>query len=155
VFYKIVSPVLWIGGFALIAIVSPRLNQGSDSASMSQITIVICLFWMLGAILIMWVASRVRTVWLDGEHLIVRHYRSETRIPLSAVRSISETRMWDPKMITLSLEDRDGLPEKVQFVAKLTFLPRFATHPTVEQLQALVDQARKSPSKTTASPGSD
>jgi len=51
--------------------------------------------------------------------------------------------------------NRDDLPEEVEFVAKFTFQLPFTQHPTVKQLQALVDQARKNPAKTITSPGRD
>jgi hypothetical protein len=147
VFYKIVFPLIWIGGFGLGAIASRMLNPDGYSASMAQGAMIVCISWMLGSLLILWVASRVRTVWLEGESLVVKNYRTETRIPLSAVKRISETRMWNPKMITLHLEDRDDLPEQVEFIGQFSFKSMFTQHPAVKELQDLVDRARKNPAK--------
>lgn len=153
-FYKIVFPAIWIGGFGAGTIALCVINVQTHAAGtpLATMRLMFILSWILGSSFILWFALRLRTVWRDGDCLVVRNYRTEVRIPMSAVRRVKETRMWNPKMIVLDIDPTGNLPEKVVFVAQFAFQLPFSSHPTVKQLLDLAEKAREKTERSDYSP---
>jgi hypothetical protein len=153
VFYKVFTAIL-IGTFGLGAILLLAVGVVSGLTPRGDWIMGIMVLFVFTAAsgVILWLALRLQTVWLEGDCLIVRNYRTEVSIPLADVRYISETRMCNPKMIKLQIRSTPGIPGEVVFIAKWTLQFPFSDHPTVKELQSLVDKARAKAGKNSSPP---
>ena len=137
-----------LGAISLLAVAVAGPTPRGD-----RIMVIMGLFVFLAASCVVpWFALRLRTVWLEGDCLVVRNYRTEVRIPLADVRYISEIRMCNPKRIKLEIRSTPGIPGEVVFVAKWKLQFPFSDHPTVKELQSLVDKARAKARKNSSPP---
>jgi hypothetical protein len=89
--------------------------------------------WLgLGSFFLWW-AGRLEHVWLAGDLLVVLRAGREVRIPLEAVRAITESRWSRVKTVTVELEPGYIHGEKIIFVPPWQPLP-FLNHPLVKDL---------------------
>ena len=139
-YYRIALPCLWLGGAgAGIAI----LLQDKTSPPPLSLKITLLGTWLALGVVFLRLARGLRTVWLEGDHLISANFREERRIPLTLVEGITATRYVDPKRIKVLLQPRSGLPRELVFAAKDRFsFAMFTEHPVVGRLRDLVTAAK-------------
>ena len=137
-FFRFLLPPIW-----LIAVPTPLVSFGhSDlgwSDAFEEFSFVALAFWLLGATFVIWFAGRLRTVWLEDDHLIVKNVRKEELVTLSDVEEVWETWFWNPKMIVVNLAPERWPPRKVVFLAPMELVWPFSVHPVVRRLRALLN----------------
>ena len=142
-YYKYVFPILWIPGFGLatLAVWSGSMNTGEQIPI--EIKVFVVAAWILGSVIMLWLALRVKTVYLEGDRLLVSGGLKEVRIPLVDVAAISETRLWNPKMIKVSLTRTVEYTDHIVFLAPITFRLVFMDDPTAKDLRTRVEKAKR------------
>ncbi len=122
-FYKFVLPLLVLGGLGFGAW---RAFKHPDEVHMPPamtpdygwvLIIVIALF--AGGI-IWWTVASLCRIEIDDDDLLISHYRTEMRVPLASVESISGPSASNPKRYTLTFE------EPTEFGRRVTLLPPMA-----------------------------
>ena len=98
---------------------------------------------IFGSWYVIWFSRRLKDVWLEGEYLVVSDYVSEERIPIVHVEEITETRLWNPKLIKLRFSRSSKWGEEIVFIAPLRFQFVFMNHPLVQELRTLVSSAKR------------
>jgi hypothetical protein len=136
-YYKVVLPVVWIGGFGLGTIILWTVNSAGSQLQLNVIRGVFFFVWLVGSSFILWFAVRLKAVTLSEGTLIVANFRQEIRIPLSSINEIRESRLVNPKTIKLTLYPPCDFGEKVVFIPKIKFYNPFGQHPIVKQLKEL------------------
>ena len=101
--------------------------------------------WVGGCAILLWLAARLRTVWLEEDHLIVAGFGWEKTFPLHLVASVTQNRWWHPTLITIRFRPLPGLPGQVVFLTAEGFSGLFSglftDHPVVQKLRARVEEA--------------
>jgi hypothetical protein len=141
--YKYLFPTLWIPAFGLatVAIWVGRTNEGD--AIPTAIKLFVFAAWIVGSLVILWLALRLWNVQLESGHLIVSNGSKEIRIPITQIEDITETRLWNPKMIKISLGRSSDYPDQIVFLAPMKFQFTFSDHPMVGELRAAVERAKR------------
>jgi hypothetical protein len=134
-FYKLVFPPFWIGGFGLGTILMWTGGM-DDPEPPAFVKWQFLLMWIAGTSFILWFTRRLSEVWLDEGELVVKSGRYVERIPLGAVDSVTETRIWNPKQIKLGIRPGAASKEQVIFMAPWSFQLPFSDHRVVRQLRA-------------------
>ncbi len=145
-FYKVVFPLIWIGGLGMGVLAAFLINVPlpGGSSVLSGIRILLLIVWIVGSGFLLWLAMRLRAVWLSEDGLLVRNYLSEIRISLSAVRHVKEAREWRPKVIIVEVEHPGGVSEEIPFLATFALHNQLDLHPTVKQLlDAIADSSEE------------
>lgn len=137
-FYKKVFPVIWITGFALLTFF---IWFGCQATSHMKWLALVCL--IAGSIFLFWFSSRLKTVKLRGDHIIISDYSSEELIPIIQIEEVKETRIWNPKLIKLRLNRPAAWGDEVIFIAPVRLQFVFTHHPLVKELRALIGEKRR------------
>ncbi len=141
VFYRWLFPPLWIIVFGA-GILDMRLAAAKQAEPVLLTELMYVLPWLLGAAFLFWFLRRLSDVWIEGGALIVVRGRSEERFPLAAIRSVSETRFWNPKQIKIKIRRGSGPEPTVVFIAPWRLLQApFDTHPVVRVLRSEIGHA--------------
>lgn len=141
-FWRVIFPVTWSGGSGLIMLTAwlGWMDHRERPAPLG-FKVAFLAGWVVGSAFLLWFARRLRTVWLEDDHLVVAGFGSEEIIPLHRVENVTETRWWRPKMIKVRLQRLPGLPKQVVFVVPEAFDGLFADHPVVQKLRARMEEA--------------
>lgn len=136
---RLVLPAAWIVGLGagVLAPWLPLLTGGGLPADW-RFRAGFVLLWAIGAGYLVSFARPLRDVWIRGDHLRVRNFLAETRIPLDAIERVEDSRYLRPKLVQVILEHRPGLPEKVTFIPALRRLFPVGPHPVMRELHAAV-----------------
>jgi hypothetical protein len=139
-FYKRVFPTAWITTFG---IGTPFLwICDYEGASHLKWFALICLLG--GSIFLRWFSSRLKVVSLQADHLVVSDYRSEETISLRQIEEVTETRLWNPKLIKLRLNRPGRWGDEIVFIAPLRFQFIFSDHPLLRELRDMIRKTRSS-----------
>jgi len=139
-FYKRIFPIAWITGFGMGTVyLWVGTFKGQSSPELKWIAL---LSLLAGSAFLLWFSSRLKDVWLYGNDIIVSDYRSEEWIPLWQIEEVTETRLWNPKLIKLRLAHSGKWGDQIVFVAPIRFRFVFLNHPLVEELRGIILQAR-------------
>ena len=146
-FYKQIFPVVWIIGFGIgtLLLWAGDFRGKSIDPGLKWFA----LFSLIaGSGFLVWFSRRLKVVWIYGDHFIVSDYRTEERIPLRQVEEVTETRMWNPKLIKLRLLRSGKWGDLIVFIAPIRFQFVFMNHPLVRELRELILDARTVPDQT-------
>ena len=142
---KRVSPVLFLGVFAVILLVAlyQALTKGGEAIFFVAVVI---LALACGA----YFAKKnffdlVDEVWDAGDALIVRNAGREERIALSDIMNVSYSLFSNPRRVTLSTREageRNKQRREISFCSPFTFNP-FAKSPIISDLINRIDAARR------------
>ena len=138
-YWRVLCPLSWSGGFGS-GTLAIWLDHHQPPVP-PEFKVLFTGLWVVGSAFLLWFARRLRTVWLEEDHLIVAGFGWEEIIPLHLVENVTETRWWRPKMIKVRLQPLPGLPKHVVFVAPEGFDYLYADHPVVQKLRARVEEA--------------
>jgi hypothetical protein len=138
-FYKKIFPVAWIITFCFITVLV--WIGGCQAAVTTKWFTLACLAG--GSLFILWFSARLKTVRLQGDHLLVSDYRSEELIPLLQIDEVRETRLWNPKLIKLHLLRPGQWGNEVIFIAPIRFQFVFSDHPLVKELRDMVRKQQR------------
>ena len=146
-FYKRVFPVLWFGFLVVMALTSLGLGRAPQRADLMPFLIGPAIMAIFGFVLMRkLVFDLVDEVWLDGDHLVIKHRGEPSRIPLREVINVNATSMTNPRRITLMLRAASS-----RFGKEVTFMPNsprsflggFKTDPVAADLIHRIDALRQ------------
>ncbi|HMA94677.1 MAG TPA: hypothetical protein VKP30_18430 [Polyangiaceae bacterium] len=121
-FYKVVFPVLWIGGFTIGT--AMLFLTGVDARQDARLTPPPDMKWMflvatlVGSAFIYWGCVRLKRVALDGHRLYISNYLKEVVVPLQELECVSENRLVNIHPVTLSFRS------ETEFGRRVVFMPR-------------------------------
>lgn len=138
--YRTVLPALWIVGFGAAVWTA---WSGALADAPGWLAPALTVLWVGGAVPLVRLARRVRSVWMDGDTLVVHGPRGDRRIPLRAVDDVRETRLSSPRIVRLRLRRSDGSTRWIVFVAQWDLLLPFTSHPDVRRLRERIAAARE------------
>lgn len=138
-FYKRVFPAAWIMAVGIGTLFLWICDY--KGASSFKWFFLICLFG--GSIYLRWFSERLKTVSLQGEQLVVSDYRTEETIPLHQIDEVTETRIWNPKLIKLRLNRPGRWGDEIIFIAPLRFQFIFLNHPLARELRDMISKTRR------------
>lgn len=136
--YRVAFPAVWIAMFGAGTVMI--LLGGIDAPVFVKVGY--ALAWIGGSAFLLLFTRRFRTVWLEGDRLVVAEPGGSMEIPLADVVEVRETRMTNPKLIRVKLSPHRDWPERVEFMAPVTFQLPFTDHPVVTRLRQRVREAR-------------
>lgn len=139
--YRTILPPLLIGVFGVMMVMVFRL-PAEESALSTPGKVLLTLNWVAGSAYLVWFTSRLRTVFLLPDALLVSNLGRERRIPLDRVVGVTETRVMNPKLIKVRVEEVPGRRETIVFIAPFEFQVPFSDHSVVATLKRRVDKAR-------------
>ena len=142
-FYRFVFPLLWIPGFGLATLVLWTGGTTTGEPIPIEVKFIFLAGMIAGSLTILWLALRIRTVYLERDRLVVSEGLREIRIPLTAIVEVKESRMWNPKMVTVVLDRSSEYPDRVVFIAPMTFQFVWSDHPVVRELRGHIDRAKR------------
>lgn len=138
-FYKRIFPAAWITTFCFITALA--WIGGCRAAAPTKWLTLVCL--TVGSLFIIWFSARLKTVRLQGDHLVVSDYRSEELIPLLQIEEVKETRLWNPKLIKLHLIRSGQWGNEIIFIAPIRFQLVFSDHPLVKELRDMIKEKQR------------
>ena len=146
-FYKVVLPVLWIGGFAVgtlsLFLVEP--SSWSPSPPTAEMRWAFLGGTLLGSLFLYWFGMRLKTVALDGDVLVISDRGRDVLVPLRDVERVSGSVLMNPELIWLHFRRPTDFGTKVLFMPPLRFFGRYTRHPLVAELEALIARAEVGP----------
>jgi len=102
-YYKVLLPVLWIGGFGsgTLAMWLGKFDQPSQPPDEAKLTFLF--FLIIGSAFLLRDAVRLKTNTIDKDDLIIKNFARVIRVPLRNITNISESRLMRPKTISLTI----------------------------------------------------
>jgi len=119
-FYKFVLPLLVLGGLgvgAWQAHAHPEDVHMPPGMGPEYGWVLIIVVGLFAGGIIWWTVASLARIDLDDDELVISNYRSEIRVALASVASISGPSMTNPQRYTLTFE------ELTEFGRRVTFLP--------------------------------
>lgn len=119
-FYKFALPLLTLGGIgagAFYEFVHPESQKLPPGIPQQYGWVVVFFTGLLIGVIFWWAVADLKRVELDGDELIISNYRTEIRVMLTAVETISARSMTNPPRYTLTFA------ESTEFGNRITFLP--------------------------------
>jgi hypothetical protein len=141
-FYRVIFPAVWIAGFG-IGTLALWFAERVPPSKTNEMRLPFLAMWVIGSCFVLWFAPRLRTVWLEGDHLVVADFSKEEHVPLNSIQGVDETRFRSPKTIKVRLLPRPHLPEQLVFIAPLVFPFPFSVHPVVKRLRSLIETVNR------------
>lgn len=138
-FYKRVFPAVWIIAVGIVTLLLWICDY--KGASLFKWFFLICLFG--GSIYLRWFSDRLKAVSLQGEQLVVSDYRTEETIPFHQIDEVTETRIWNPKLIKLRLNRPGRWGDEIVFIAPLRLQFIFSNHPLARELRDMISKTRR------------
>jgi hypothetical protein len=138
-FYKRVFPVVWILTFSAGTLFLWIYNY--EGTSSFKWFVLVCLLG--GSIFLRWFSVRLKVVSLQGEQIVVSDYRSKETIPIRQIEEVTETRIWNPKLIKLRLNRPGRWGDEIVFIAPIRFQFIFSNHPLVKELRHIIQTTRQ------------
>jgi hypothetical protein len=138
-FMKFFFPVLWniscgIGELAFFGVIGIDWfkNGPPIPPAMKWIGIAV---WAYGNAMCFWINFRLKRVEIDDDNLYISNYVSEDEVPLRNVSDISESRLMNPRPITIRFHAQTEFGDRIVFLAKQRWLDFFwKQHPVVDEI---------------------
>ena len=143
-FYKVIFPTIWIGGFALatgLMFISP--NGWNVNQDVREFRWTFLLALIVGAVFIYWSCIRMKKVWLAQNLLIISNYVKEISVPLQQVERVSGSIFMTPELVWVHFRRPTVFGARIVFMPKLRLLGGFLKHPIVEELRQLTKEASR------------
>ena len=136
-YWKYLFPTTWISALGAFNAAVWLDLIGSPPAPMA-LKVVLLGAWMVFSPFFIWWSSRMRHVWTDGDHLIVRAHGSHIRISPSEIVDVRESRYRKVKEITIELRrDVPGVGREIMLVAPWAWQKPWSDHPIVTRIREL------------------
>jgi hypothetical protein len=141
-FYKFVFPTLWIGVFALIAllmfVVPDSFKGDGGGGQLRDMRWIFAGATVVGGGFIYWACMRLKKVSLNADVFVISNYRSRIDVPLRDVEGVSGSLFMSPELIWLRFRRPTPMGIQIVFMPKMRLSFGFWRHPLVAELQALV-----------------
>ena len=139
-YHKVLLPALWVIGFGLgtLAIWFDFFDQPSKPDE--EIKLIFSAVWIVGSAIMLRDTYRLKTVIVDNDDLVVKDFTRVVRIPLRDINHISESRFFNPKTISITVNPPCEFGDKIVFIPRFTFHFSFILlreHPIVLKLRGL------------------
>jgi len=141
-YYKVLLPAVWIimFGFVTIEIWLGLFDQQSPVAEEGKFLFLVA--WIIGFAFMLRYTVCLKTVSLDKDDLVIKNFNRVIRVPLSNINHISESRLWRPKTISLTVYPPCEFGEKITFIPRISLKSFFLKqlwedHPVVERLRQM------------------
>jgi hypothetical protein len=100
--------------------------------------------WAYGNVMCFLINFRLKRVEIDDENLYISNYVSEEVVPLLNVADVSESRMMNPRPITIRFHESTEYGNRIVFLAKQQWFDFFWTrHPVVAEIWDAVEEQRE------------
>ncbi len=122
-FYKFILPLLTVGGMGFGAWYAHGHPEGQNlppGVGPKYMWIFFAAVAVFVAALMWWTVGKMKRIELDDDELVISNYRSEIRVGLDAVESISGPSVTNPRRYTITLA------EPTEFGRSVTFMPPMA-----------------------------
>jgi hypothetical protein len=118
--FKFIFPPLWIGGFGFGTLqlwLSPEtvVFNGVRGGATREHQWLFLGALVLGAALLLWHCTRLHRVRLTDGGLLVSNYFREISVPFGQIARVTQSRLSNPRTITLHLRGETPLGGKVRF----------------------------------------
>ena len=148
--YKVIFPVLWIGGFAVATIAMfagvLRVDPGKDFAGDPKW--ILLLAAVAGGVSIYWFCLRLKRVEIDSEALYISNFLGEISVPLRDVSEVRENRWVNIRPVTITFHHDTEFGRSIVFMPTMKLLLPFTSHPVVAELRSAVARAQGLPEGT-------
>jgi len=139
-FHKVFVPTFWIimFGFATLALWFGHFDRSSQPPETEQYSFLVV--WIIGSALLLRDTVRLKTISLDNDNLVVKDFKKVIRVPLRNVNHISETRLSNPKKITLTVYPPCEFGNKITFIPTIslkTYFLLWEEHPIASRLRQM------------------
>ena len=143
--FKVVFPLVWIGGFAVgtaaMFLTSAFLTPASSSSDLGDDKWFFLGATLLGSALLYVFVMRLKVVALRGDTLRIESLGREIMVPLSNVERVTGSVLLTPELVWIDFRQPTELGSRVMFVPKWRLLAGFTVHPVVAELNDLVKKA--------------
>ena len=142
-FYKVIFPVIWIGGFAFVTLLmftAPDAFEGDDPREFRW------LFFgatLVGTGLLYWFCIRLKKVTLRGDTLVITNFRRQIVVPLRDVEKVSGSILMSPELMWIHFRHPIEFGTKIVFMPPWRFFGGYTRHPLVRELNTLIEQASR------------
>jgi len=135
---KFVFPTLWISmfGFGSLGLFLGVFHDGDDAAPPGWMKWLFLAVWIIGSIFIGWGCGRLKKVRTDGSAILISNYFKEVRIPLDAVRDVTENRWINIHPVTIHFRHPTPFGDRIVFMPAVRFFG-WRPHPVVSELREL------------------
>ncbi|MGB7745704.1 MAG: hypothetical protein WBN75_00235 [Verrucomicrobiia bacterium] len=135
---KFVFPAIWISMFGLgtLGLFLDVFHDRGDAAPPDWMKWQFLAIWIIGSVFIWWGCVRLKKVRTDGSAIYVSNYFKEVRIPLDAVREVSENRWINIHPVTIHFRHDTPFGDRVVFMPTIRFFS-WRSHPVVRELREL------------------
>jgi hypothetical protein len=143
-FYKVIFPTIWIGGFALgtaLMFLSP--DAWNPNPHLREVRWIFLLASIVGTGLIYWSCIRMKEVWLTQNSLVLSNYLREITVPLQQIERVSGSILMSPELVWIHFRRTTPFGNRIIFMPKLRLLSGFSPHPVVDELRQLVKEASR------------
>ena len=132
-FYKVIFPVVWIGGFG-VGTLSLFWNNAPEKWGFLIALIV-------GSLFISFTCLKLKSVRVKNEKLLISNYIKKIQIPLTEISNVSENGFINIRPVTIHFK------EQTEFGQKITFMPfarfaLFSSHPVVKELEEIMNKLK-------------
>jgi len=146
-FYKFALPFLVIGGIGVAAwqaYVHPERQQLPAGMDPANGWMLVAAVGVVAGAFIWWTIKDLARVELDDDELIISDYRTEIRVPLARVASISGPSWSNPPRYTLRFDEPTEFGRRVTFLAPMQWtLMRLSEPEEVRELRSAWDAMRR------------
>jgi hypothetical protein len=144
-YHKLIFPALWTIGFGMGTLMI-WIGSFSDKAghkTPSDAKLLFLVFWIAGTLFNIWFSLRVKHVWLEDDHLIIKNFKEKKIVPVWQIEEVTETRFWRPKMIKIKLKEPTIWGDQIVFIAPLSMKLILFNHPVVIELREMASKPRR------------
>jgi hypothetical protein len=133
-YVKIINPVVLIVGVFVFAFLWFNNRQQEYIIGIAVITFAL-LFSLPFALII-------QNVRITSDSILVKSFLKELEYPLTSINRITEYKMYRGRIITIHLNDSNGINRKIRFLPKYSLFGLFKSHPIISELNDIVDNLR-------------
>jgi hypothetical protein len=145
-FYKFIAPLLAVGGIGFGAwrgYVDPERLRMPPGVTPEYGWVLLLAIAVLAGVIIWWTVRSLVRLDLDDDELVISNYRSEIRVPLANVVSISGRSKTNPPRYTLTFEEPTEFGQRVSFLPPMQWsLIRLSESEEVRELRNAWETAR-------------
>jgi hypothetical protein len=138
IFMKFVFPTIWISMFGLgtFGLFLGAFHGQGDTAPPTWMKWQFLAVWIAGSAFIWWGCARLKKVRTDETAIYVSNYLKEVRIPLDAIRDVTENRWINIHPVTIHFRYSTPFGDSIVFMPTVRLFS-WTSHPVVSELRDL------------------
>ena len=143
-FYKIIFPIIWIGGYGLgtgaLFFASGRVSGKGGAPPLAEVKRLFLGVWLLASASIYWFCIRLKQVRIDEEALYISNFVKEVRVPLWDIAEVTENRWVNIHPVTIEFRNDTEFGRSIVFMPKVRWFG-WSSHPVVAELREAARRA--------------